>query len=470
MISALVWVPRGASQNKENEIEDFISNSCIIGEHEEVMQESESDSSSVSVDDVLAPELNSLTHQDTLQENYERDQEDEEEKEDLQYRETDAVVICGLTEDEVSSLVFYVVEDTEDGPHLYPHHDLVLSSFPLSLAWSDVSSFDRWRNCRSCVAVGSLIPQIEIYDANAIDELEPVAILGETRVSRRSSSSAKSRTKRRPKKVDSEYHTDSVLSLSWNRNEKQFLASGSADCTVRCWDITTCKSVRTWAHHEKEVQSVCWHEKEPTLLLSGSFDGTVSLLDTRVDQNIPNFCLSVSSDVEAVCWVPTSWGGDASFQFLTTLEDGTMQLFDSRMTSSESQLSVALWSCKAHAKAVSACTFSAHFKGLLVTGSLDESLRLWDCKDNRPQLVKEWSTTGVGAIFATQFCQDKEMSNWLALSGSKGKLELMDILTIGDTLVQHFPECSQLDSRLYRNNNRSFIGAYSDDESLSSSD
>ncbi|EME26868.1 Uncharacterized WD repeat-containing protein [Galdieria sulphuraria] len=466
MISALVWVPRGASQNKENEIEDFISSSCIIEENEAVMEESDesSDSSSVSVGDVLAPDLNSLTQQDTLQADYEKDQQDEEEREDLQYRETDAVVICGLTEDEVSSLVFYVIEDTEDGPHLYPHHDLVLPSFPLSLAWCDISGLDGW-NCQSCVAVGSLIPQIEIYDASAVDELEPLAILGETRVSKLSSSSTRKKTKRRPKKVDSEYHVDSVLSLSWNRNDKRLLASGSADCTVRCWDITTCKSVRTWLHHEKEVQSVCWHEKEPTLLLSGSFDQTVSLLDIRVNQNIPSFRLSVDSDVESVCWVPTSWEGAASSKFLVTLENGTMELFDSRMASSESQRSVALWTCKAHEKAVSACTFSTHFKGMLVTGSLDESLRLWDCKESRPQLVQEWKTTGVGAIFATQFCQDIETSNWLALSGSKGKLELLDILTIGDTLVQHFPECSQKSSR----STRSFIGVYSDDESLSSS-
>lgn len=366
--------------------------------------------------------------------------------------------------------MFYIVEETQDGLHMYPHHDIVLSSFPLSLAWSNVSSLDGW-NCHSCVAVGSLIPQIEIYDASAIDELEPIAVLGETRMSKlaTSASSVKKRTKRRPKKVDSEYHTDSVLSLSWNVNDKQYLASGSADCTIRCWDVTTCKSVRTWLHHEKEVQSVCWHEQEATLLLCGSFDQTVSLLDTRVDQNVPSFRLSVDSDVETVSWVPISWGGDSRFKFLVTLENGTMQILDSRMINSENPSASALLTCKAHEKAVSSCAFSKHFKGLLVTGSLDESLKLWDCKEDRPQLVKEWNKTGVGAIFATQFCQDEETSNWLALSGSKGKLELLNIFSVGDSLVQHFPECCRFGSRLSGDNSTpAFVGVYSDAESASS--
>ncbi|KAK4522328.1 hypothetical protein GAYE_HPESCF16G0208 [Galdieria yellowstonensis] len=472
MISALVWVPRGYSKNKQDEVDEFMSTSCIPDESfmQESSDGSSDSSSSVSVDDILASDLASLTHVDDAFSNDRDalDPQDEEEKEDLQYRDTDAVVICGLTEDEVSSLVFYVVEDTEDGPHIYPHHDLVLSSFPLSLAWSQVSSLDRY-NCQSCVAVGSLIPQIEIYDASAIDELEPIAILGETRVSKLASD--KKRTRRRQKKAaDSEYHSDSVLSLSWNRNEPRYLASGSADCTIRCWDVSTCKSVRLWSHHEKEVQSVDWHERESTLLLSGSFDQTVSLVDTRVDQNTPSCRFSVHSDVERVCWLPSSWTCDASFQFLVTLENGTMGLFDSRRMSSDNNNCVALWTCNAHEKAVSACTLSTEYKGMLVTGSLDESLKLWDCKEERVTLVREWKSTGVGAIFATQFCQDKETSNWLALSGSKGKLELLDIFSVGDALAQHFPACvSSLQVGCASRNHRpSFIGVYSDEESLSS--
>jgi len=90
MISALVWVPRGYSKNKQDEVDEFMSTSCIPDESfmQESSDGSSDSSSSVSVDDILASDLASLTHVDDAFSNDRDalDPQDEEEKEDLQYR------------------------------------------------------------------------------------------------------------------------------------------------------------------------------------------------------------------------------------------------------------------------------------------------------------------------------------------------------------------------------------------------
>ena len=56
------------------------------------------------------------------------------------------------------------------------------------------------------------------------------------------------------------------------------LSSGSADNTVKIWDVTTQACQHTFTHHTDKVQSVVWHYEEAWLLASGSFDKTVTPL------------------------------------------------------------------------------------------------------------------------------------------------------------------------------------------------
>ena len=54
------------------------------------------------------------------------------------------------------------------------------------------------------------------------------------------------------------------------------IASGSADNTIRLWDVATGKHIRTFKEHTGDVNSITFNTDGRTLV-SGSADGTILL-------------------------------------------------------------------------------------------------------------------------------------------------------------------------------------------------
>jgi len=99
-------------------------------------------------------------------------------------------------------------------------------------------------------------------------------------------------------------HTDAVMCLSLNPFQSEYLLSGSADKTVRVWDLDDmgCKAVYSKLHTDK-VQAVRWNKFSDQIFASGGYDGRLNVCDVRADTNtFLNYTLDkkVTKDIESL--------------------------------------------------------------------------------------------------------------------------------------------------------------------------
>eukprot|EP00522_Entomoneis_paludosa_P012054 CAMPEP_0172443610 /NCGR_PEP_ID=MMETSP1065-20121228/3840_1 /TAXON_ID=265537 /ORGANISM="Amphiprora paludosa, Strain CCMP125" /LENGTH=605 /DNA_ID=CAMNT_0013193901 /DNA_START=792 /DNA_END=2609 /DNA_ORIENTATION=+ len=311
--------------------------------------------------------------------------EDDSEAEDVKITDDDAVILVTKTEDDFSALEVHVY-DQKRGT-LYVHHDIPLPSFPLCLAHGQVSSEGTTGNF---CAVGTFDTGIEVWNLDVLNALEPSCILGGEDTSSADEmmklQMAGGNTKNT--KMDMSgmngaslkpgSHTEAVMSLSWNPIHKQVIASGSADTTVKLWDVTQANdhakaNATTFQHHRGKVQSVVWHPKEGTLLATGGYDRKIALLDARSSGDNAKF-VKVQSDCEVLAWDPFH-----PENLVVGTEDGQISCWDVRKFDTSSPL----WTLVANEfGGVTDLSFSPHVPGMLVTCSVDKTVTLWDSYSN----------------------------------------------------------------------------------------
>jgi periodic tryptophan protein 1 len=343
-------------------------------------------------------------------------------EDELEYRETDLLIAAARNEDDVSHLEVWVYEEGDkenpDG-NVYVHHSLLLPAFPLCLAWGPC-------NPRSgtvggnYIAVGSFEPGIEIWDMDVVDAVEPLATLGGADYEAARELEAKKMKKKKksknlslpeiPTKPGS--HTDAVLGLAWNQEYCNVLASGSADRTVKVWDVATQQATHTLLHHSDKVQSVRWKPVDASLLLSGGFDKQLFLSDLRAPDGAASKW-AIGSDVESLAWNPH----DPNI-FAVSSEDGLVIMFDTRKNSP-------IASFQAHKKAVTSVSFCPCMSGVLVTASTDGKAKLWKANDQGTSFNETaCQKMGVGSIFSAEYCRDSPML--LAVGGAEGTCAVWD--------------------------------------------
>ncbi|KAI5466165.1 WD40-repeat-containing domain protein [Mariannaea sp. PMI_226] len=365
------------------------------------------------------------------------EQEDaEEEREDLQVLATDNLILVTKVEDEMANLEVYVYEDEAD--NLYVHHDIMLPAIPLCVEWIDmpVNKAGVEKDSRgNFVAIGTMDPDIEIWDLDTIDCMYPNAILGQ---GGNAGAEKPKKKKKKAKKANDEYHVDAVLSLAANRRHRNLLASASADKTVKLWDLNTTTCAKSYTYHTDKVCSLAWHAVESTVLLSGSYDRTVVAADMRAPDAKPARW-GVESDVENIRWDPH----DPNFFYVST-ENGIIHYHDIRNAPSDPTATKSVWTLQAHDESVSSFDINPVVPGFMATGSTDKTVKLWNIQPTGPSVVVS-RNLDVGKVFSTAFGPDPEVAFRLAVAGSKGTMHVWDTSTnaaVRKAFAQRVPEQS----------------------------
>lgn len=200
-------------------------------------------------------------------------------------------------------------------------------------------------------------------------------------------------------------HNGWIKSLAISRNAK-ILASGSNDLTVKLWDVSSGRERSTLGGHNGPVEVVLF-SPDDRWLASGSTDATIKIWDSATGRE-----------------VQTLKGHTAGITSLAFSADGRT------LASGSADKSIKFWdtanwtswrSLNKHTAKVTTLTFSPSGQRL-ASGSADGAILIWDPANGRDRLAMKRSSS---AVLATAFVTEGE----LVSTGAEGTIVSWDVAT-----------------------------------------
>lgn len=316
--------------------------------------------------------------------------DDEDELEDRTFKDTDlvfAVSVAQTDAKEASRVDLYTYDEPED--NVFIHHDVEIAAFPLSTVWLTDGTM-------SLLAVSSMLPFVEIWPLDVMDAVAPLMVLGGC-----VNPDHNYKKRRAPANLQPDSHSEPILTMAWNATSQNIMATGSADHTIKIWDLQEGGGHCLGTYREDEkVQSLAWSPQDPNLLLSGGFDAVMRLRDCRAPQQQScRFAMNgeVVERVEFVPQVSMPSAGAGVAHVMASTSAGSWAVFDTRHAAQP------LWSLTPHMNG-GELTFNCSMQvpGLFATGGKDDGqVALWDARQGgAPSLVvaRDYGTGGVLSI------------------------------------------------------------------------
>lgn len=223
-------------------------------------------------------------------------------------------------------------------------------------------------------------------------------------------------------------HTDWVRSVRFN-SDGTVLASGSGDCTIKLWDVQTAQVLRTLQGYTSWIWSTVWNQAG-TLLASCSSDSTVRLW--RVTPPDPQSSQPSLQETErnkrsaelGQLWKMlkghTSWAVTTAFspdgkQLVSGSGDNTIKVWNV-------QTGQLLKTLQEHTSWVWSVAWSADGQ-VLASGSYDQTVKLWDMRSYQVIHTLKGHTHWLRGV---AFSPDDKL---LASCSSDGTVRLWDVQT-----------------------------------------
>ncbi|KAH7519987.1 hypothetical protein FEM48_Zijuj08G0095800 [Ziziphus jujuba var. spinosa] len=193
----------------------------------------------------------------------EKDDDDSEELEDLTISPTDAVIVCARSGDDVSQLEALCVALVNNCIVVYKQVWVCEESDDGELntyVHHDViiSAFPlstAWLDCPlKGGEKGNFIAVGSMEPSIEIWDLDIIDEVQPCLILGGIVEKKKKKGKKTSIKYKEDSHTDSVLGLAWNKEYRNILASASADRQVKIWDVATAKCTITTEHHTDKAR------------------------------------------------------------------------------------------------------------------------------------------------------------------------------------------------------------------------
>jgi len=331
---------------------------------------------------VFASEGNNIEFDDDYPQDFDAS---DEELEDLRINATDNILLAGKIEQDFAQLEVYVYERAKS--NLYVHHDILLGSFPVALEWlgCNFGAVEDNKAARANIGiVATMQPEIELWDLDLHETVEPTAVL-----------------------AGNNGHKDSVTSLGLHHVRQNILASGSADRTLKIWDLQSQQALFTYTKYKDPVQGLLWHPTEESVVVSYSGDNNLMMFDARDDKSVKT--VKLSAGVESFCFLKN----DANRVAIGTA-DGSICMFDIRAFKMESTKPL-----KLHAEPVTGLISTSN--NHLISSSLDSYIKIIN-QDNMEVFAEE-KTKG-NQLFSSSLHPD--IPTLFACGSSVGEVVIWD--------------------------------------------